>query len=257
MSASNEEHETISLYDMVEDESEINEEQNDVDLSWNDSNQPFACNRHLEPCLNMIFDKLEDTKACYNAYARRKGFGIRVSPSISAIFVIPPFSELQPVRFSFSELRPHCSSFFRYDTFPFLISLRFASNRSFFLYIFFLFFLMYEYSEVRHHCLAISFIFAHLGALLGSGSGCLELRSFASEGGALGLVLVDLSHLLRQSLDWFRSGRKILTEVRSSKLDTRLSSGDKAVEVDIAVSASPSLKPFVFLSNCVQGFPCL
>ena len=37
MSASNEELETISLYDMVEDlvhdESEINEDQNDVDLS--------------------------------------------------------------------------------------------------------------------------------------------------------------------------------------------------------------------------------
>ncbi|XP_050281816.1 protein FAR1-RELATED SEQUENCE 5-like [Quercus robur] len=79
MSASNEEPETISLYDMVDDESEINEDQNDVDLSLNDSNQPFACNRHLEPCLNMVFDKLEDAKACYNAYARRKGFGIRVN----------------------------------------------------------------------------------------------------------------------------------------------------------------------------------
>ena len=41
MSASNE-PETISLYDMVDDESEINEDQNDVDLSLNDSNQPFA-----------------------------------------------------------------------------------------------------------------------------------------------------------------------------------------------------------------------
>ncbi|XP_065618500.1 protein FAR1-RELATED SEQUENCE 5-like [Quercus suber] len=79
MSASNEEPETISLYDMVDDELEINEDQNDVDLSLNDSNQPFACNRHLEPCLNMVFDKLEDAKACYNAYARRKGFGIRVN----------------------------------------------------------------------------------------------------------------------------------------------------------------------------------
>ncbi|XP_030958552.1 protein FAR1-RELATED SEQUENCE 5-like [Quercus lobata] len=79
MSASNEEPETISLYDMVDDESEINEDQNDVDLSLNDSNQPFACNRHLEPCLNMVFDKLEDAKACFNAYARRKGFGIRVN----------------------------------------------------------------------------------------------------------------------------------------------------------------------------------
>ena len=70
MSTSNEDPETISLYNiMVDDESEINEDQNDVDLSLNDSNQPFACNRHLEPCLNMVFDRLEDAKACYNAYA--------------------------------------------------------------------------------------------------------------------------------------------------------------------------------------------
>ena len=54
----------------MEDESEINEDQNDVDMLLNDSNQHFACNRHLEPCLNMVFDKLEDAKACYNAYAR-------------------------------------------------------------------------------------------------------------------------------------------------------------------------------------------
>ena len=76
MSASNEELETISLYDMVEEESEINEDQNEVDLSLNVSNQPFACNRHLEPCLNVLFDKLEEAKAWYNAYARQKGFGI-------------------------------------------------------------------------------------------------------------------------------------------------------------------------------------
>ncbi|KAK7838082.1 protein far1-related sequence 5 [Quercus suber] len=73
MSTSNEEPETISLYDMVEDESEINEDQNYVDLSLNVLNQPFACNRHLEPCLNVVFDKLDDAKACYNVYARQKG----------------------------------------------------------------------------------------------------------------------------------------------------------------------------------------
>ena len=48
--------------DLVHDESKINKDQNDVDLSLNDSNQHFACNRHLEPCLNMVFDKLEDAK---------------------------------------------------------------------------------------------------------------------------------------------------------------------------------------------------
>ncbi|KAF3962494.1 hypothetical protein CMV_012993 [Castanea mollissima] len=77
MSVSNEEPKTISLYDMVEDESEINEDQNDVDLLLNDSNQAFACNMNLEPCLNMVFDKLGDAKACYNVYAR-KGFVVNV-----------------------------------------------------------------------------------------------------------------------------------------------------------------------------------
>ena len=83
ISACNEELETFSLYDMVEDlvhdESEINEDPNDVDLTLNDSNQPFVCNRHLEPCLDMVFNKLDATRACYNVYARRKGFGIWVN----------------------------------------------------------------------------------------------------------------------------------------------------------------------------------
>ncbi|KAF3952277.1 hypothetical protein CMV_022150 [Castanea mollissima] len=57
MSANNKEPETVSLCDMVDDlvhdESEINEDQNNVDLSLDDSNQPFACNRHSEPHLDM------------------------------------------------------------------------------------------------------------------------------------------------------------------------------------------------------------
>ena len=80
MSANNKELETISLCDMVDDlvhdESEINEDQNNVDLSLDDSNQPFACNRHSEPYLNMVFENLEVARAYYNAYARRKGFSI-------------------------------------------------------------------------------------------------------------------------------------------------------------------------------------
>ncbi|KAL0005428.1 hypothetical protein SO802_012989 [Lithocarpus litseifolius] len=57
MSANNKEPETISLCDMVvdlvHDELEINEDQNNVDLSLDDSNQPFACNRHSKPYLNV------------------------------------------------------------------------------------------------------------------------------------------------------------------------------------------------------------
>ena len=83
MSVNNKEPETISLPDMVDDfvhdESEINEDQNNVDLSLDDSNQPFACNRHSEPHLDMVFENLEAARAYYNAYARRKGFSIRVN----------------------------------------------------------------------------------------------------------------------------------------------------------------------------------
>lgn len=102
---------------------------------------------------------------------------------------------------------------------------------------------MYEYFEVRHHCPSVSFLFACLGALLGFGNGCPKVGAFVSEGSALGLVLANLSPLLHQSLDWFKSVRAMSTEVRSNELDTGLSSNDKAVEVNTAISASPSLNP--------------
>ena len=83
MSAINKEPETISLCDMaddlVHDELEINEDQNNVDLSLDDSNQHLACNRHSEPYLNMVFENLEVARAYYNAYARWKGFSIGVN----------------------------------------------------------------------------------------------------------------------------------------------------------------------------------
>lgn len=116
---------------------------------------------------------------------------------------------------------------------------------------------MYEYSKVRRHCLPVSFLFAHLGALLGSGSGCSKVRSFVSEGSALGLVLADLSPLLRQSLDWFKFVRAMSMEVRSSELDTGLSSSDKAVEVDTAVLAPPSLNPSSSLPTMLGAFHTL
>ena len=79
MSTNNKEPETISLCDMVDDlvhdESKINEDQNNLDLSLDDSNQPFACNRYLKPHLDMVFENLA-ARAYYNAYAWRKGFSI-------------------------------------------------------------------------------------------------------------------------------------------------------------------------------------
>ena len=84
MSVSNEELEIISLCDdLVEDsvhvELEIVEDQNDVDLPTNDLNQSFASKWPLEPCLDMVFNDSKDAQACYNAYARRKGFSIRIN----------------------------------------------------------------------------------------------------------------------------------------------------------------------------------
>ena len=112
---------------------------------------------------------------------------------------------------------------------------------------------MYEYSEVRRHCPSVSFLFARLGALLRSGSGCPEVGTFVSEGSSLGLVLDDLSPLLRQSLDWFKSMRAMSTEVRSSELDTGLLSYNK-VEVDTTISASPSLNPSSSSPTVLRAF---
>uniref|UniRef100_A0A2N9GL14 Uncharacterized protein n=1 Tax=Fagus sylvatica TaxID=28930 RepID=A0A2N9GL14_FAGSY len=84
MSANNREPEIISLCDdMVEDlahvEPEIVEDESDVDLSMNDLNKPSAYNGPLEPSLGMEFDDVEDARTCFNAYARRKGFSIRIN----------------------------------------------------------------------------------------------------------------------------------------------------------------------------------
>lgn len=112
---------------------------------------------------------------------------------------------------------------------------------------------MYEYSKVRRHCPSVSFLFARLGALLRSSSGCPEVGTFVSEGSSLGLVLDDLSPLLRQSLDWFKSMRAMSTEVRSSELDTGLLSYNK-VEVDTTISASPSLNPSSSSPTVLRAF---
>uniref|UniRef100_A0A2N9H7A8 Protein FAR1-RELATED SEQUENCE n=1 Tax=Fagus sylvatica TaxID=28930 RepID=A0A2N9H7A8_FAGSY len=61
------------------EEPEIVEDQNDVELGLNDLNKPPVCDGPLEPCLGMEFEDVEDARACYNAYARRKGFSIRIN----------------------------------------------------------------------------------------------------------------------------------------------------------------------------------
>ena len=118
-------------------------------------------------------------------------------------------------------------------------------------------FLMCDHSKVRHLCPSASFLFACLGALLGSIGGCLEVRPFVSRDTALGLVLADLSPLLLQSLDLFRSIRGMLVEVRSSELDIGLSTSDKAVEVDTAISVPLSLNPSSSSQTVLRAFHSL
>ena len=84
MNVNNEEPKIISLCDdLVEDivyvEPEIVEDQDDLGLPKNDLNQSFASKWPSEPCLDMVFNDSKDAHACYNAYARRKGFSIRIN----------------------------------------------------------------------------------------------------------------------------------------------------------------------------------
>ena len=62
-------------------------------------------------------------------------------------------------------------------------------------------------------------------------------------------MLADLFPLLRQSVDWFEElvgERRVILEVRSSGLETRLSSSDDPIEVeeDIVASGPKEVKAF-------------
>ena len=89
-------------------------------------------------------------------------------------------------------------------------------------------------SEVRALCPSVSFLFAHLGASLEiSRNFCPLVEDFVGGGNSLNLVLVDLFPLLRQFVDWFEnlvSDQRAMLEVRSSELETGLSSSDDLVE---------------------------
>ena len=120
---------------------------------------------------------------------------------------------------------------------------------------------MVDSSEVRILCPSISFLFARLEASLGvSHSFCPLVENFVFEGSGLSLVLADLLPLLRQLINWFKDlvgERRVMSEVRSSELDTGLSSSDKAVEVDTAVLAPPSLNPSSSSHTMLRAFHAL
>ena len=65
-------------------------------------------------------------------------------------------------------------------------------------------------------------------------------------------MLTELCPLLRQSLDWFEGlirERGIMSEVRSSELDTRLSSSGEPIEGDTAVSIPREVRAFYALEE--------
>ena len=99
-------------------------------------------------------------------------------------------------------------------------------------------------SEVRIACPSISFLFAHVGGSLGVFA---HIENFVFEGNSLGVVLTELCPLFHQSLNWFEGlvrERGIMSEVRSSELDTGLSSSGKPVEGDTAVSTPREVRAF-------------
>ena len=103
--------------------------------------------------------------------------------------------------------------------------------------------------EVRIACPSISFLFACLRGSLGVFP---HVENFVFEGNSLGVVLTELCPLLRQFLDWFKGlvrERGIMSEVRSSKLNTGLSSSGKPAEGDTVVSTPREVRAFYALEE--------
>ena len=79
-----------------------------------------------------------------------------------------------------------------------------------------------------------------------------NVEDFVFEGNSLGVVLAELCPLLYQSIDWFEGQvkeRGTMSEVRSSELDTGLSSSGEPVEGDTAVSNPRKVRAFYALKE--------
>ena len=110
---------------------------------------------------------------------------------------------------------------------------------------------MLSSSEVRALCPSVSFLFARLG---GSLSIFPHLEKFVLKGNGLCIVLGDLLPLLRQSIDWFKGLIRewgVMLKVRSSKLETGLSSSDKPVEGILPSLPLERLGLSMLLRRCV------
>ena len=100
-------------------------------------------------------------------------------------------------------------------------------------------------SEVRVICPSVSFFFARLGAALGVSSDFLPLvGDFVFAGCSLSLVIGELSPILGQSLAWFEGETRRVAEVRSSELETGLSSSGDPEGGDTTISAPRVIKAF-------------
>ena len=103
--------------------------------------------------------------------------------------------------------------------------------------------------EVRIACPSISFLFACLEGSLGVFP---NVEDFVFEGNSLGVVLAELCPLLRRFVDWFEGlvkERGTMSEVRSSELDTGLSSSGEPVEGDTVVSTPREVRAFYALKE--------
>ena len=100
-------------------------------------------------------------------------------------------------------------------------------------------------SEVRAACPSVSFFFTRLGAALGVSGDFLPLvADFIFVGCGLSLVIGELSPILGQSLAWFEGETRRMAEVRSSELETGLSSSGDSKGGDTAVSTPQVVRTF-------------
>ena len=100
-------------------------------------------------------------------------------------------------------------------------------------------------SEVKAICPSVSFFFACLGAALGvSGDFLPFVGDFIFSGCSLSLVIGELSPILGQSLTWFKEKNRRMVEVRSSEMETGLSSSGDPEGGDTAISAPRVVRAF-------------
>ena len=97
-------------------------------------------------------------------------------------------------------------------------------------------------------CPSVSFLFTRLGASLDTSRAFLPfVGNFVFEDSGLGVTLGELFPVLSQSINWFEGlvgERERMSEVRSSELETRLSSNDDLVQGDTTVSTPREVRAF-------------